>query len=159
VLSDPEVLEMFSGQAVLTENARSRTYSAVRTTLQTGLLEILSHNISAPKPLNLYEIGEILQLSDEGVYETMGWSFASLDSRASFATAKSYVQTLLKSLKIHYELVECGDRRYIPHRAASVMVNGQTVGHFGEIHPQILQRFSFPEPVCSGELDCGLLIR
>jgi phenylalanyl-tRNA synthetase beta chain len=159
VLTDPELLDLFSGDAVLTENAKSRTYSSVRTTLQTGLLEILSRNISAPKPLSLYEIGEVLQLSETDVYETVYWSFASLDSRASFATAKSYVQTLLKSLKIGYELVECDDRRYIPDRAASVIINGQTVGHFGEIHPAILQHFSFPEPVCSGELDCGLLLR
>jgi phenylalanyl-tRNA synthetase beta chain len=28
------------------------------------------------------------------------------------------------------------------------------VGEFGEIHPQVLTYFSFPEPVCAGELDC-----
>jgi phenylalanyl-tRNA synthetase beta chain len=173
VLTDPEMLDLFSSHAVLTENAKSRTYSSVRTTLQTGLLEILSRNISAPKPLNLYEIGEVLHLSDSSgcevngcevngcevnVYETLCWSFASLDSRASFATAKSYVQTLLKALKVSYELIACEEPRYIARRAAAVMVKGQVVGHFGEISPSILQHFSFPEPVCSGELDCGKLL-
>jgi phenylalanyl-tRNA synthetase beta chain len=155
ILTDPEILTLFSPHAVQTENAKSRTYSAARTTLQAGLLEILSHNISAPKPINLYEIGEVLQLSASGeVYETFCWSFASLDSRASFATAKSYMQTLLKALKIPYELVECSEPRYIPHRSATVQVNGTPIGHFGEINPSILEHFSFPEPVCSGELDC-----
>lgn len=155
ILTDPEMLTLFSPNAIQTENAKSRSYSAARTTLQAGLLEILSHNISAPKPLNLYEIGEVLQGSETGeVYETLCWSFASLDSRASFATAKSYIQTLLKALKIPYELVDCQETRYISHRAAAVQVNGRTIGHFGEINPNILQYFSFPEPVCSGELDC-----
>jgi phenylalanyl-tRNA synthetase beta chain len=36
-------------------------------------------------------------------------------------------------------------------------VQGQVAGHFGEIHPRLLQQFSFPEPVCAGELDCLLL--
>ncbi len=155
ILTDPEMLALFSPHAIQTENAKSRTYSAARTTLQAGLLEILSHNISAPKPLNLYEIGEVLQGSETGeVYETLCWSFASLDSRASFATAKSYIQTLLNALKIPYELTDCQEPRYISHRAAAVQINGRTIGHFGEIHPNILQYFSFPEPVCSGELDC-----
>ncbi|NJR41079.1 MAG: phenylalanine--tRNA ligase subunit beta [Leptolyngbyaceae cyanobacterium CSU_1_4] len=57
ILTDPEILTLFSPHAIQTENAKSRSYSAARTTLQAGLLEILSHNISAPKPLNLYEIG------------------------------------------------------------------------------------------------------
>jgi phenylalanyl-tRNA synthetase beta chain len=143
------------GKAVQTENAKSRTYSTARTTLQAGLLEILSHNISAPKPINLYEIGEVLQLSETGeVHETLCWSFASLDSKASFATAKSYIQTLLKALKVPYELVDCHEQRYISQRSASVQINGQVLGHFGEINPSILHHFSFPEPVCSGELDC-----
>lgn len=155
ILTDPEMLAFFSPNAVQTENAKSRSYSAARTTLQAGLLEILSHNISAPKPLNLYEIGEVLQRSATGeVSEMLCWSFASLDSRASFATAKSYMQTLLKALKISYELVPYDEPRYISHRAAAVQVNERTIGHFGEINPNILQYFSFPEPVCSGELDC-----
>ena len=158
ILTDPEMLELFSPNAVQTENAKSRSYSAARTTLQAGLLEILSHNISAPKPINLYEIGEVLQGSATGeVYETLCWSFASLDSRASFATAKSYMQTLLKALKISYELSDCYEPRYISHRAAIVQVEGRIIGHFGEINPHILQHFSFPEPVCSGELDCRWL--
>jgi phenylalanyl-tRNA synthetase beta chain len=165
VLTDPELLKEFATHTVQTENAKSRTYSAVRTTLQAGLLEILSRNISAPKPLSLYEIGEVLRLSGAGsdadsdstVRETLCWSFASLDSRASFATAKSYMQTLLRAMKIEYELVSCREQWYLSDRAAAVMVRGQVAGHFGEIHPRLLQQFSFPEPVCAGELDCLLL--
>jgi phenylalanyl-tRNA synthetase beta chain len=81
-----------------------------------------------------------------------------LEAKASFAIAKSYVQTLLKALHIPYELTVCSQRRYIPGRAATVLIGGQEAGHFGEIHPQVLHYFSFPEPVCSGELDCRVLM-
>lgn len=159
VLTDPDLLSEFSSSFIQTENAKSRTYSATRTTLQTGLLDILSRNINAPKPINIYETGEVLRLQpNQKVYETLCWSFASLDARASFATAKAYIQTLLKALQISYDLIECKEPRYIPGRAAIVQVNGQSAGHFGEIHPTLLNAFSFPEPVCSGELDCQILM-
>lgn len=160
VLTDPDLLNHFSSTYVQTANAKSRTYSTTRTTLQAGLLEILSRNINEPKPINIYEIGEVLnQSSDRSIHENFLWGFASLDARASFAIAKSYTQTLLHALGITYSLVECDAPYYIPGRAATVMIDQQVAGQFGEIHPEVLHAFSFPEPVCSGELDCGLLMR
>jgi phenylalanyl-tRNA synthetase beta chain len=159
ILTDPELLTWFGDRFVQTGNAKSRTYSAVRLTLQAGLLDILSHNINAPKPINIYETGEVVHLHADGTTtETYYWGFASLDSHASFATAKAYVQTLLKALNLPYELAECQKPQYISGRAATVLVNGEPVGHFGEIHPEILTTFSFPEPICSGELDCQKLM-
>jgi phenylalanyl-tRNA synthetase beta chain len=158
ILIDPDQISLFSDNYVQTGNAKSRTFSSARTSLQPGMIEILSQNITAPKPVNIYEIGEILYIKEDGnVYETISWGFASLDSQASFTTAKSYIQTILKALGIDYEIIECDEKRYIPSRSACVVVNGIKVGHFGEIHPKILSRFSFPEPICSGELDCKFL--
>ena len=64
---------------------------------------------------------------------------------------------MLKALQVNYELVPCAESRYISGRAAAVRVDGNTVGHFGEISPTLLTQFSFPEPVCSGEIDCQRL--
>jgi phenylalanyl-tRNA synthetase beta chain len=159
VLTDPELLSQFADSYIQTANAKSRSLSATRMTLQAGLLEILSRNISAPKPINIYETGEVVNLTATGqMIETFYWGFASLDAKASFAIAKSYVQTLLKALHIPYELTVCAGRRYIPGRAATVLIGGQVAGHFGEIHPEVLHYFSFPEPVCAGELDCWMLM-
>lgn len=158
ILTDPDILSRFAPPRLAMANAKSRTHSAVRSSLQPGILDILSHHISAPKPLNVYEVGEVVQLRPDGaLYETFLWGFACLDAKASFAIAKSYVQTLLKALNVSYELTPCHGGRYIAGRAAEVVVRGQTVGHFGEINPTLLAQFSFPEPVCSGEMDCRLL--
>ncbi|MBE9141008.1 phenylalanine--tRNA ligase subunit beta [Nodosilinea sp. LEGE 07088] len=156
VLTDPDMLDLFAAPYVQTGNAKSRTYSATRTTLQAGLLDILARNINAPKPINIYETGEVLRFTPTGdIRESQGWAFASLDARASFTTAKAYMQTLLKALGLSYELAVGEARYYIPGRAATVLIDGQVVGEFGEIHPQVLEYFSFPEPVCAGELDCS----
>jgi len=159
ILTDPLMLELFSTDFVQTGNAKTRTYSTTRTTLQAGLLEILSRNINAPKPINIYETGEVLTLQPDGtINESHNWGFASLDARASFSTAKAYMQTMLRALNMAYELVECEVSYYIPGRAATVLIEGQWAGQFGEIHPQVLAHFSFPEPVCAGELDCRYLL-
>ncbi|MBD2107793.1 phenylalanine--tRNA ligase subunit beta [Nodosilinea sp. FACHB-13] len=155
VLTDPEILDLFGASYVQTGNAKSRTFSATRTTLQAGLLDILARNINAPKPINIYETGEVLRFKTANAPdESQHWSFASLDARASFTTAKAYMQTMLKALGLSYELTTCHAPYYLPGRAATVLINGQPVGEFGEIHPQVLEHFSFPEPVCAGELDC-----
>ncbi|NEP16358.1 MAG: phenylalanine--tRNA ligase subunit beta [Leptolyngbya sp. SIO4C1] len=159
VLTNPALLERFDYPFIQTDNAKSQLLSAARSTLQAGLLEILSHNISAPKPINIYETGEVIRLNaDQTVLETVCWGFASLDAKASFAIAKSYVQTLLKTLQLPYELKQLEAVQYIAGRAAAVLVEGELAGHFGEIHPELLNYFSFPEPVCAGELDCRVLM-
>ncbi|MFH7244224.1 MAG: phenylalanine--tRNA ligase subunit beta [Spirulina sp.] len=154
VLTDPTLLALFSEHYLQTSNAKSRAYSATRTTLQVGLLEVLSCNINAPKPINLYETGEILRLAADGQgEESQSWGFASLNARASFSTAKAYLQTLLRALGVTYDLTEGHSPYYIPGRSALVQMNGQTIGEFGEVHPKILNQFSFPEPIAMGELN------
>lgn len=159
ILLDPGILSFFSDNYVQTGNAKSRTFSSARISLQPGMIEILSRNITEPKPVNIYEIGEVLYIKEDGnVYETISWGFASFDSQASFTRAKSYMQTMLKALRIDYQFIECDEKRYISGRAAYLVVNGIKAGHFGEIHPEILNYFSFVEPVCSGEFDCQVLL-
>ncbi len=156
VLTDPDILDWFVVPYLRAGNAKSRTFSATRTTLQAGLLDILARNISAPKPINIYETGEVLRFTPAGdIRESQCWGFASLDARASFTTAKAYMQTMLKALRLSCELAICEAPYYISGRAATVLVQGKPVGEFGEIHPRVLEHFSFPEPICTGELDCS----
>ena len=160
VLTDPARLALFADHYLQTSNAKSRTYSATRTTLQVGLLEVLSRNINAPKPINLYETGEILRLTAAGQgEESQAWGFASLDARAAFSTAKAYLQTLLRALGVDYALTEGHSPYYISGRSALVQVGGETIGEFGEAHPSLLNAYSFPEPIAMGELNLSQLHR
>ncbi len=102
--------------------------------------------------------GEVAEDVDANqVQERLHWGFASLDARASFSTAKAYLQTLLRALGCDYTLAPREAPYYIPGRSAQILVEGEAVGEFGEIHPALLNTFSFPEPVCAGELDCHIL--
>lgn len=154
VLTNPEYLELFSSDYVLTSNAKSKSYSACRTNTQISLIETLANNLNKTRPLNLYEIGDVIKMNKDGsIYETKSFGFASLGAKSSFSSAKSYMQTVLSQLKTNYNLEECTLERYIPGRAARIISEGESIGHFGEIHPKILNKYSIPEPISSGELD------
>ncbi len=158
VLTDPSRLAPFlEGQSppLTVSNPKSRSLSALRPTLLPGLLEILSRQLQAPKPITLYEIGTVIPWdpATAAVQETSHWAFAQLDDRAAFAAAKAYVQTLLQALGITYSLTDTPPPYYLPGRGAQVWVGDHPVGHFGEIHPRILTAFSFPVPICAGELN------
>jgi len=47
---------------------------------------------------------------------------------------------------------------FIEGRTASVLVNGQQVGFFGEIHPQVLANWKIAMPVAVAEIDLAALI-
>jgi phenylalanyl-tRNA synthetase beta chain len=54
---------------------------------------------------------------------------------------------------LHLELKKKETPFYIPGRAAEIIVNDKTVGHIGEIAPQVLKNFEYTMPVVSFELD------
>jgi phenylalanyl-tRNA synthetase beta chain len=42
---------------------------------------------------------------------------------------------------------------FIPGRCARVSVDGSEVGIFGEVHPEVLERFGVAQPAIAVELD------
>lgn len=158
ILCDSDNLRYFSeNQPVKATNTKSKSYEVCRDTIQLSLAEILSNNLHESLPLNIYEVGEVVQFNAGQMYETTFWGFGSLGPNVSFATAKSYMTTMLQQLKLDFSLSECNLGRYIQGRSAYVLFNNEVIGHFGEIHPKILNAISIQEPIASGELDCRKL--
>lgn len=154
ILTNPEDLSLFSSDYVSTSNPKNSAYSVCRTNTQISLIETLASNLDKIRPLNIYEIGDVIQSkADDFPYETKMFGFASLGSKSSFSFAKSCVQTILSQLNINYHLENCEMGRYIPGRAATILLGKESIGHFGEIHPKILNKYSIPDPISSGELD------
>lgn len=150
ILSNPEYLERYADDILCTTNAKSSTFSACRQSLQPGLLQILATNQDMPRPVRLYETGNVVR---PDLYETIAWAFTVLDSKASFAQAKAVMEAALRDAGVQHTLIEHEERHYIPGRAAAVIIDGEPAGHFGELHPQYLNDLSIGDPVCLGELD------
>ena len=52
-----------------------------------------------------------------------------------------------------WEAEETYDKAFIPGRGADIIVNGKAIGVFGEIHPEVLEKFDLSNPVAAFEID------
>jgi phenylalanyl-tRNA synthetase beta chain len=61
----------------------------------------------------------------------------------------------MMELGLEWEAEESDDGAYIPGRCAEIVVDGRSIGNFGEIHPEVLERFQIFTPVCAFEIDAS----
>jgi phenylalanyl-tRNA synthetase beta chain len=78
-----------------------------------------------------------------------------------FYDLKGVLESLLNGLSVRgarYESTE--HQTYYPGRTARIVIGDQSpIGVFGEVHPQVCERFDFPEqPVLAGEFDFEALM-
>jgi len=91
-------------------------------------------------------------------------SCCSTHSKANFSEIRSVVQAVMRELDVIWTAKPCDDPAFIEGRRAEVIVNGKSVGVFGEIHPEVLENFEIVNPVVGFEIDltdifgCGDLL-
>lgn len=141
------------------ENPMSENYEFVRPSVIPSLLESESISARAPYPHKIFEVGKIAYLDDRdnsGTVTRNSLGFMSADSLMGFNEISSMISTLLYFLRIEYtnEILE-NDNRFIAGRCAKLVSNGNQIGIFGEVHPQVLENWgcSMPTVVCEIDLD------
>jgi phenylalanyl-tRNA synthetase beta chain len=63
------------------------------------------------------------------------------------------VEALFSTLGKDYSIKEAKHASLIEGRQASIVIAGQEIGFFGEIHPQVLNNFGIEEPVTAFEIN------
>ncbi len=135
-------------------------HTIVRTDLIPKLLEVLAVNKHHPMPQRIFEVGDVVV----GLKNRLRLACCITHSKANFAEIRSVVQAVMRELKVEWDVKESDDGAFIEGRRADVIVNGRKVGVFGEVHPEVLERFDIPNPVVAFELDltdifdCGYLL-
>ena len=151
-------------------NPMSSTHEILRTTLQPGILATLASNQSSgPGPLRFFEAGRVFlprsgDLPEEvetvaavisGQRSSDSW-LAGADGNGGmdFFDAKGVVEWLLDQLNIN-AVWEPGEHPvYQPGRCGAVKSDSATLGHVGEIHPNIREKFDLDTGIVAGfELD------
>ncbi|NJE55178.1 phenylalanine--tRNA ligase subunit beta [Thermococcus sp. 21S9] len=137
------------------ENPISPKWSALRNWLLPSLLDFLSQNTHEEYPQRLFEVGKAT-LIDEG-RETKTVSESKLavvlaQPRVTFTDAKEILDSVMRHLGFEYELEEVEHPSFIPGRVGKVIVNGETIGVIGEIHPAVLEKWGIEMPVAGFEL-------
>jgi phenylalanyl-tRNA synthetase beta chain len=148
-------------------------YSALRTEMLTALIDAFQYNLEQGNgALNAYEIGRVFWREEDGLYEgdrlagIMGgdasvgrWVRSGREQPMTWFEAKGVLESAFRQLGVAVEFQP--DRRnplLHPGRTASLWVQGERLGTFGQIHPQERQRRGLPDEVYAFELDLDLLL-
>jgi len=148
-------------------------YSALRTDLISGLIDAFQYNLEQGNgALNGFEIGRIFWRAEEGLAEAdalggiLGgdpsrgrWVRGGHESPMSWYEAKGVLDCVFERLDLQVEYQpNRSDSRLHPGRTASLWLQGDRLGNFGQLHPQLRSERGLPEAVYVFELDLDVLL-
>ena len=140
---------------VLLMNSKLAEYNIVRTHLMTGLLEALSKNKLKPIPQKYFEVGNVVLVGgthETGTMEEKRLAFAIIGENASYAQARSIVDSVLRELGIQGTYEAMHTDFCIDGRVAQVHLSNGLQAYVGEVHPAVLNAFDLNYPVVAGEI-------
>lgn len=148
-------------------------YSTLRTDLLSGLIEVAQYNLEQGNGvLNGFEIGRIFWRDEEGFAESdrvagiLGgdpnqgkWTRGGQDAPMSWYEAKGIIESVFERLGLTVEYQpDRQDSRLHPGRTASLWIQGDRLGRFGQLHPQLRAQLSLPDAVYGFELDLDVIL-
>ncbi len=143
-------------------NPMTENYEYVRGSIIPSMLNSESVSGNAVYPHNIFEIGKVAFLDFEdnsGTVTKNALGFMSADRNEGFNQVSSNVSAIFYYLNKEYELVELDDPRFIKGRSAQIIYNGENVGIFGEVSPQVLENWGIQMPATCCEIDLDILKR
>ncbi|MDJ0799755.1 MAG: phenylalanine--tRNA ligase subunit beta [Calothrix sp. MO_167.B12] len=147
-------------------------YSALRTDLISGLIDVFQYNIEQGNAsLNGFEIGRIFW-QDEGLQEAdmvagiMGgditsshWHNSGREEPMTWFAAKGILESVFTQMGLQVEYQpDRQDNRLHPGRTASLWVGGDKLGVFGQLHPQLRKDKDLPDSVYVFQLNLDVLL-
>ena len=151
--------------------------SVMRSTLLGGLVSTLAYNLNRKTArARLFEVGRVYRrdgvtadgpLTVRGVAQPLqvaGLAYGPADDEQwatgtrwiDFYDVKGDVERLFAPRRIRFERTR--HPALHPGRAAHIVVDGQTVGAVGELHPRLQQEYELPKPAVVFEVDLESLL-
>jgi phenylalanyl-tRNA synthetase beta chain len=150
---------------------------AMRQSLLNGVLEVAAENTKHHQRVQMFEIGQVyipeldnalpaekrrLVIVITGPREGTSWLPAD-STHVEFFDVKGVVETLLDGLHIkNADFTLAKHETYHPGRVAELVVNGQTIGLLGQLHPLVVEAYGFQiadeQPVLAVDFDLDLLL-
>lgn len=146
--------------AAINGNPRSADFEVVRTSLMPGILKTIGHNKDHPKPIKIFEVGDVVLLDDtKDVGASNRRHLASLycGATSGFELIHGLVDRIMEVVgtsfvspgdETGYYIQSSDEPEFLPGRQASIIYKGKQIGTFGIVHPQVLDNFDIPDP-CS----------
>ncbi|KAK7265058.1 hypothetical protein RJT34_32674 [Clitoria ternatea] len=152
-------------KAVIIGNPRSSDFEAVRTSLMPGILKTVAHNKDHPKPIKIFEVGDIAILDekkDVGAKNLRQLAALYCGATAGFEIIHGLVDRIMENNGVPFVLP--GDKsgyyielsyepEFLAGRQARIIYKGNPIGTFGIVHPEVLNNFDIPDPCSFVELN------
>jgi phenylalanyl-tRNA synthetase beta chain len=127
----------------------SEEHTVIRTDILPLLLETLQANRHRELPQRIFAIGDVV----EGKETFQKVAAVSIHPSADFTEAYAGTDALVRELGLPVTVSESADPALIEGRRGDLLVDGMSLGSFGEIHPAVLSAFELEHPVAALELD------
>ena len=151
------------GKVVRLANPVSTEYSIVRESLLPSLMENLSSNRHESFPQRIFEVSDIMVISEKTETRSerrLHLAGVSSHSTANYSEIRSCVEALLTNLGIiDYGIREGEHPSFLEGRVAELSVKHKNAGFLGEIHPQVLNNFELENPVSAFEINLEEIIQ
>jgi len=152
---DPGSDALGGGEAVTIREPYSEDYTMLRTWALPSLLMVLENNTHRAYPQDLAEVGLAAELDESkntGVAEHRTVAAAVARADASYEDAKARLQSLAEAFGKTLETPPTDHPTFIGGRAAEIVLDGESVGVIGEVHPSVLVEHDLEVPVAAFEL-------
>jgi phenylalanyl-tRNA synthetase beta chain len=151
-----------NGSQVEIVNPMFTEYSTLRSELISGLIQSFQTNLAQGNgALQGFEISKIFGRDETGLIETdvlagiiggdpgVGrWTTGGKPQPLTWYEAKGMLESVCHSLKLPVEYqADRSDEKLHPGRTASLWLQGQKLGYFGQLHPQLRQEKDLPAAV------------
>ena len=151
------------GERLEVENPLTEDFTRFRSSILPNLLSALAESKNEKLPLKIYEVGPVAapHSSGDGAGDpsqagspclSQSLSFASMHSKANFSEIKGIVMALLESTGKSADVKAEEHGAFLKGRCAALYVDGNKIGYFGEIAPDVLAAFGLEQPVCACEM-------
>ncbi|KAK2968062.1 hypothetical protein RJ640_000477 [Escallonia rubra] len=151
--------------AVTIGNPRSSDFEVVRTSLMAGMLKTIGHNKDHPKPIKIFEVGDIAVLdksNDVGARNHRQLAALYCGSNSGFEQIHGLVDRIMEITGTPFVLsgdnsgyyIEESDKpEFLSKRQASIIYKGKHIGVFGVVDIEVLGNFGIPDPCSFVELN------
>ncbi|GAA0294078.1 phenylalanine--tRNA ligase subunit beta [Halarchaeum salinum] len=141
------------GDPAMIAEPYSEDYTIVRTWALPSLMALLENNTHRAYPQDVAEVGFAAERDDSntGVAERRTVAGAVVRHDASYEDAKARLQVLARDFDVDLETPATTHPSFIDGRTASVVIDGDSVGVVGELHPEVLVEHDLEVPVAAFE--------
>jgi len=147
-----------AGGNVEIANPVSKEYNTTRMRILPNLMDTLLLNRSEEKPIRIFEVGDVILLSQKeetGTKREVHLSAVSYHEDADYTEIKSTLDYIMTSLGHYddYEVKPGKNPSYINGRYGDIYLKNVIIGEIGEINPEVLLNFKLEFPVSAFELN------